>query len=170
VAECAVWTGSVMTDDRPLPQYGEYATPEQQAAAMGRHYVAPLPPQPVAPVVPAPQPVAPEDRLQVPGHRIDRFATIFQLGIAIAVLINSDYFHLSENVNPTFTEVGIPLQLPASIDQLGGLLLAVNVVALAGTMVWAYWTLRRGRLAFYIPFLGYLAFAIFLGVVLALNR
>ena len=39
-AGCVDWTGSAMTDDRPRPQYGEYATPEQQEVAAA--YIAQL--------------------------------------------------------------------------------------------------------------------------------
>jgi hypothetical protein len=47
-------------------------------------------------------------------------------------------------------------------------LLGANIVLLLATIVWAFATLRRGRLAFYIPLVGYLAFSAVLGVALAI--
>jgi hypothetical protein len=158
-----------MTDDRPAPQYGEYATPEQQAAAMGHAYVAPLPPPPAG----APHPAAPAppgeqlrgqqqrgEQLRGNGHFIDRFVTVFQLGIGLLFLISSDWFHLAENANSALAETGITTRLPTSVDKYGWVLLGVNILFLLATIVWAYATLRRGRRAYYIPFVGYFAFSV----------
>jgi Family of unknown function (DUF6264) len=165
--ECVASTGRPMTEDRPRPQYGEYATPEQQAAAMGQLYVPPAPTQPVAP---APQTIPAESRLAPPGNRADRFATIFLLGIGLAVLINSDFFHLSENLNPAFEELGLAFRVSSSVDALGPWLLGANIVALLATMAAAYRRLRQGRLSFYIPLVGYVVFTLIVGLVIYLHR
>jgi hypothetical protein len=155
-----------MTDDRPIPQYGEYATPEQQAAAMGHAYVPPLPPPPAG----APHPAAPAppgeqlrgEQLRGSGHFVDRFVTTFQLGVGLLFLISSDWFHIAENANSALSETGLTTRLPSSVDQYGWVLLGVNILFLGATIVWAYATLRRGRRAYYIPFVGYFAFSIVL--------
>jgi hypothetical protein len=157
-----------MTDPRPRPEYGEYATPEQQAAAMGKAYLAP--PEPETAVA-----VRAETRgkdtatnpLRLGGNVIDRFVTIFQLGIGLVLLISSDFFHLGENANTDLAEIGIDQKIPVTIDHYGALLLGANIVLLLATFVWAFLTLRRGRLAFYIPLVGYLAFSAVLGLALA---
>ncbi len=152
-----------MTDSRPRPEYGEYATPEQQAAAMGRAYVPP--PDPATRVVaevPVPGEAPQPNPFVLSGSLIDRFVTVFQLGVGLVLLISSDFFHFAENSNSFAEEAGISQRVSVGIDHYGWLLLGANIVLLLATFVWAYSTLRRGRLAFYIPFLG---FVVFLGVV-----
>jgi hypothetical protein len=160
-----------MSDSRPRPEYGEYATPEQQAAAMGRAYVPP--PDPSTRVVVAVPAVGEEPKAEpfrLGGHLLDRFVTIFQLGIGLVLLISSDFFHLGENSNIAAEELGISQRVSLGIDQYGWLLLTANIVLLLATFVWAYSTLRRGRLAFYIPFVGYLAFVGVVAITVALVR
>ncbi len=164
-----------MTDDRPLPQYGEYATPEQQAAAMGRTYVPPTPP-------PAPETrvnIAPpgsrvgagagegsaNQGMVLPGNAADRFATIFQIGIGIVFLINSDYFHFSQNINSAMADLGPTFRIAASIDHYAWLLLVANGIFLVLTALWAYHRIRHDKLAFFVPVIGYVAFNLFLGIV-----
>ncbi len=160
-----------MTDPRPRPEYGEYATPEQQAAAMGRAYVPP--PEPETRIAP-PEDARGKDTAANPfrlgGNVIDRFFTIFQLGIGLVLLLSSDFFHLGENANTDLAELGITQKIPVAIDQYGWILLGANIVLLLATFVWAFATLRRGRLAFYIPVVGYLAFSAVLGVAITVLR
>jgi hypothetical protein len=159
-----------MTDDRPRPEYGEYATPEQVAAAMGRRYVPPVevPVPPVPPVqASTDQPSADEPMsLRIPGHPIDRFATIFQLGIGLVFLLNSNYFQFGEVYNSTASEVGLPTSVSSTIDSYGWLLLTANIVLYLATAVTAYLRLRRGKLAFWIPFLGFAVFYTFLLILI----
>ena len=160
-----------MTNPRPRPEYGEYATPEQQAAAMGRAFV-PLPtPETRVPVAtPTPAEATASTSLRLGGNLIDRFVTIFQLGIGFVLLLSSDFFHLGENANIDLADLGISQRVPVAIDQYAWLLLGANIVLLLATFVWAYATLRRRRLAFYIPLVGYLAFSAVLGFAITLLR
>ncbi|HEY1529757.1 MAG TPA: DUF6264 family protein [Galbitalea sp.] len=153
-----------MADDVPRPQYGEYATPEQVAAAMGKRYVPPaiMPPPPAA-----------EDRQEVPafrlpGNAIDRFATIFQLGIGLVFLLNSDYFHTSQSYDQVSTLFGVAITISSAINSWGWALLTGNIVLLLLTAVWALLRLRHGKLAFWVPILGFAVFDLCLTVVLAI--
>ena len=171
MVECADWIGKPMTDSRPAPQYGEYATPEQQAAAMGRPFVPP--PDPATRVaVPAPMSDAtpPSASVGPGGHVIDRFLTIFELGIAIVLLVSADFSHVAENANTALEGFGISHRIPVAIDHYAWLLLASNIVLLLATFVWAFAWLRRGRLAFYIPLVGYLVFSAVLGIAIGVSR
>jgi hypothetical protein len=158
-----------MSDSRPLPEYGEYATPEQQAAAMGRVYV---PPPDLA--TPASVVASPPDERAAPhtdrprGNLLDRFVTLFELGIGIALLLSTDYSRLGENTNLTLKAMGSTQKASLAIDHYSWILLGANIVLLLASVVWAYATLRRGRLAFYIPIVGFFAFATVLGVVLTI--
>jgi hypothetical protein len=161
-----------MTDDRPRPQYGEYATPEQQAAAMGKHYVPPTPPPApetrvnlAPPTAEGQQPAVP---MTLPGNAADRFATIFQIGIGVVALINSDYFQFSAKFNATMSGFGSSLRVPASIDHFAWLLLAANAVFLILTALWAYSRIRHDKLAFFVPVIGLLAFDASFGIFMSL--
>ena len=158
-----------MSDDhtnpppRPAPQYGEYATPQQQAAAMGREYVAPAP-TPVPATAAHPAAAARQGQLPEFGHLVDRFATVVQLGVGLLSLITSDWFDFATDTNVAFAKAGIALKVPTVVDHYGWVLLGANILFLAATMVWAYARLRRGRRAYFIPFVGYCAFGIFAGI------
>jgi hypothetical protein len=171
VAACVDWTGKRMTDSRPRPEYGEYATPEQQAAAMGRAYVPPPHPEsPSAAIGDPPGEETAANPFRPGGNLIDRFVTIFQLGIGFVVLLNSDFFQLSEKTNLLASELGVSQRISSNVDHYAWLLLGANIVLLIATCVWAYVVLRRGRLAFYIPFVGYLAFMAVVGTTIILVR
>jgi Family of unknown function (DUF6264) len=171
VGACGDWTGKQMTDPRPQPEYGEYATPEQQAAAMGKTYVPPSAPETrVAAPEESPDKETPASPFRLSGNLIDRFVTIFQLGIGVLLLLSSDFFHLGENANVDLADLGISQRIPVAIDHYGWLLLSANIVLLLATFFWAYATLRRGRLAFYIPAVGYLAFSAVLGLAISVLR
>jgi hypothetical protein len=127
---------------------------------MGREYIAPVPtPVPVS----TPQPVATSQQGQLPeyGHLVDRFATVVQLGVGLLSLITSDWFDFATDTNPALAKAGVALRVPTVIDHYGWVLLGANILFLAATIVWAYARLRRGRRAYYIPFVGYCAFALF---------
>jgi hypothetical protein len=156
--------GKTMTDDRPMPQYGEYATPEQQAAAMGKQYVAPTPPPEPGTRVDLAAPVAAQERLRIPGNAVDRFATIFQLGIGLVLLLNSDFFHIAETLNTVAQEFGSSHRVATSLDAFGWVFLGANIVFLLATMVASYLRLRRAKLAFWVPFVGYFAFSLVIAI------
>jgi hypothetical protein len=164
-----------MTDDRARPQYGEYATPEQQAAAMGKLYVPPPAAETrvIVPGVPGPgmagEPGEPTS-LRLGGNLIDRFVTIFQLGIGLVALVQADWFHFGENYNTLMTELGVTDKVPLAVDHYAWPILAANIILLLATFVWAYATLHRGRIAFYIPAVGLFAFCGLLNLVLALVK
>jgi hypothetical protein len=164
-----------MTDDRARPQYGEYATPEQQAAAMGKLYVPP-PAAETRVIVPgAPGPgmssePGEQTSLRLGGNLIDRFVTIFQLGIGLVALVQTDWFHIGENYNTLVTELGVTEKVPLAIDHYAWVFLVANIILLVATFVWVFATLRRGRLAFYIPAVGFFAFCGLLDLVVALVK
>jgi hypothetical protein len=146
---------------------------------MGRAYVPPPDPDPDPDSETQTQTAVPGDAagketvaspLRLGGNLIDRFITIFQLGIGLVLLLSSDFFHFGENANIALAELGISQKIPLTVDRYGWLVLAANIVLLLATFVWAYATLRRGRLAFYIPVVGYIAFSTMVGVLVSVLR
>ena len=149
---------------RPRPQYGEYATPQEQAKIIAES----LPPvssllvphvTPTSPKVPdavtrvsTPEPSAPRR-----PRRWDFILSAALLGYAtinvIAQLVARDT--LAAVAKQFFISQGIgdytPTALAASLGN------ALNVITLALfllTVLVTVWTLRRGRVAFWVPIAG----------------
>jgi hypothetical protein len=176
-----------MSDERPRPQYGEYATPEQQAHAMGKRPIPPLrhlpemppPPDPAKRVVDptqlpnstkAPDPtnrvLDPTQGIgsapRVAGHPVDRVFTIVLLGLGLFQLLDSiqGYLDFRVALNQLATQFGLSYAAPAAAAQAGYWILASNVVLLVLTAVVAIRFVRSSRIAFYVPLIGYLLFEI----------
>ena len=147
-----------MTDSRPRPEYGEYATPEEQARAMGREPVAatPAPQPPAAPVPP------PATATAVRAGSGNRFFTIFFLLIGLLELILGapGFYNLPEFLKLGEKATGNSVPVPASLDGLGIWVIVLNVVIYLLTALWAISALRRGRYSAYIPIIGCLVFFI----------
>lgn len=164
-----------MTDDRPRPQYGEYATPEQQAAAMGRTGV------PSSAQTPAPEPrpdfsqsrpyAQQHEAQQRTGTYAGRVITIFLLvvgGLNLATTVPTD-LDLSKAMHDASSLYGSSLpSLPSSINGAGIPVLIANIVLYALTVLWAVWAIRKGRPSVHIPIVGFLVFALVVCVLLVL--
>jgi len=151
-------------DERPRPQYGEYATPEEQRARIqqpdatwaletgqavdGAHlHPAPADAPPVAPV-PA----------MTPARGVDRVVTLALLALgALNVVITAvSYFDLAGLADQAMTLLGIEGEF-TNIEsaQLWGPIAAVVLVAgFALTAFLAWRNLRRGRISWWIPLVG----------------
>lgn len=156
-----------MTDPRPRPQYGEYATPDEVAALRGPA----TPPSGPPPGPPAAKPVT-------GGRRFDRPVTIALLFFGVFNLIQSA---------PVFLDFGPTLKRAAGTVQYGGydlgalefgdsariggyVLLGASIVLLLIAAALSYVALARGRIAFWIPLLAgaltVVCYLVVIGVVL----
>lgn len=156
-----------MSDERPRPQYGEYATPEQQERAANqnmpqRRFVGP----PITPT-PPPPPVtaasAPPGLYSSSKHPLDRFATIFMLGIGAFFLLSSiaSYVNFSGTLSAGYRQFGAGnFPEPALADRIGIILLIAHSVLYVLTALLTVRRLARGGIAFWIPLLGFVAFVI----------
>lgn len=179
-----------MADSRPRPEYGEYATPEEQARAMGRNPLpVPVPDAAASPgaeagadaagSLPAPDPttrIASSPALVVPQQSsfANRVFTIFLLGIGGLLLLDnipgflnfqSSYAKsekLMEGILGTQT-----VAVPASVGHAGIWILVANIVIYLATILWAARALRRGRGAAYIPVLGFIVFVLVACILIA---
>ncbi|WP_029144561.1 DUF6264 family protein [Microbacterium luticocti] len=149
-------------DPRPRPQYGEYATPEQQRA----HIREPAPSQPAPVPVDAARPPASARR---PGnaaraampHPVDRIVTFALLAYgAVQVVLSavslSDVAALADS---SYRMMGVPgsfTDTPAA-RAWGIAASVVLVVAYLLTAVLAVRAVRRGRIAWWIPVTGAVA-------------
>jgi hypothetical protein len=157
-----------MSDERPRPQYGEYATPEQQAAAMGKKYVPPVPEPVAAPPTPtnAGATYARPYPQRQPGY-VNRFFTVFFLGLG-ALMLFADapvYLNFASALRGAYESSGISITVPSSLNPAGIPILVANVILYLASVLLSILALRRGRIAFYIPVVGFIVFAITAGII-----
>lgn len=167
-----------MTDSRPRPQYGEYATPEEQAKAIG----IPLHDVHVharAAAAPQPSPVEAPGGPAVGGSTIgstggsteggttqlrparrprDSVTTVVLLGLGLAWVILSipGASDLVGTLNRTYAIQGYTGHYgPVALASALGLAINISSIALWGiTCAVSIAVLRRHRRAFYIPLIG----------------
>ncbi|OZD53400.1 hypothetical protein CH252_11555 [Rhodococcus sp. 06-1477-1B] len=157
-------TPAAADESRPRPQYGEYATPEEQRARIRRPEVtealeagvAPQP-EPVAekapPATPTPMPV-PTTR----GGRVDRIVTfglliygLFTVVTTIIQLLNfpeyANNFARVFRVDATFTNLTAGYVWGAAAA-------AVTGIGWLFTAMLTWRSMKRGRISFWIPLVG----------------
>ena len=155
--------GPTMTDERPRPEYGEYATPEQQAAAMGHRYV---PPEPVSA---PPAPPAPAPYVGRPSGYANRFFTIFLLGLGALSLFENvpTFLNLATALKTAATTAGMAsTTVPSSVNGAGIPILVANVVIYLAAVLLSILALRRGRTSFYIPVVGFAVFILVASILI----
>lgn len=148
-------------EPRPRPQYGEYATPEQQRA----HIRQPAPSQAPVPVEQAPPQAPPAGAPWMRGHAasshahpVDRIVTIALLayGALNVVFALPAYFNLPAYMKQVMTILGIAGDF-TNLDgaRLWGPIAAAVLVAGFAVTAWiAVRHVRRGRLSWWIPVVG----------------
>jgi len=156
---------------RPAPQYGEYATPEQQRELIRRSGgTPPAAPdadsagQPPAPVVPAPVTPAlaahPAEGAAnaAPRRRGDRFVTIALLAYGLFTVVTTipQLVRYSSFAQSWLEMAGIQAEFTAveSGRLWGGIAAAVFALGWIVTTLISWRMLTRGRLSWWIPLVG----------------
>ncbi|GAA1470645.1 DUF6264 family protein [Microbacterium thalassium] len=149
-------------DHRPRPRYGEYATPEEQRARIRVPDPALMDPVPHVAAEPAsapsPAPVAEAAGGQRRGRLWDRLLTWALLGYGFITVLSSvtalmDYGAFAA----TFLEIlGVDAELADPSAGTGWGIGAAVVLALGWilTAVLSWFSLRAGRISFWIPLVG----------------
>lgn len=155
-----------MSDERPHPQYGEYASPEQQAKAMGLKHVPPITPV-LAPGVSGPAAQLPPRPYNLSGsvatapvtpRRWDLTVSAILLGYGLFTVVSGffQYADLGSLINRVYEAQGVTGAF--SSNRLAGVLAIVinvsDVVLFLATTLITVRVLRRGKVAFYIPLIG----------------
>jgi hypothetical protein len=150
--------------ERPRPQYGEYASPEQQAAASGtpyRPHVHAAPPHGQAPAPIAPPP-GHDTRIGAPPVQANRrwdfvlSSLLLGYGLFIVLFGSSQYTDLAGLINTQLyapQKIGTFAATPLSA-QLGVVIIVSQAVLYLITAVLTVLRLRAGRIAFWIPIVG----------------
>jgi hypothetical protein len=166
-----------MTEPRPRPQYGEYASPEEQARAIGiplEHAPHTTPPAPPAAAPPARKPEKSEHAVQHPGtgqpdavgldtrarvrRSRDTVVTVMLLGLGLAWILLSipGTSDLAGTLDRTYAIQGYTGHYgPVALASALGLAINISSLVLWGiTCAVSIAVLRRHRRAFYIPLIG----------------
>lgn len=155
-----------MSADRP--QYGEYATPEEQRARAG------LPPlgsdatasapvnEPSARPAPAPMGAAPAPApVARPANPLGRLVTAMLLGVGLVNVITSipGFLDLSTTLDASLGILGIDGEFSnfAAARVWGVVAVIVLVVGYVATAWLSFRRLKRGRSAWWIPLVGFVA-------------
>ncbi len=152
-----------MTEDRrPPAQYGEYATPEEQQRAKGL-------PEPLADEAPAdaaqPTPTAapsaaaphPEPAPSRHPHPVDRIVTLVLLALGLFVWLNGipGYLALADALQTVFDQLeGGTYAAADTAAALGVTALVVQAAIWGATAASAWFAMKRGKLAWWIPVVG----------------
>ncbi|CAN5251461.1 hypothetical protein BH09ACT3_BH09ACT3_12910 [soil metagenome] len=139
-----------MTEERPRPQYGEYATPEQQRAAGG----APVPhgraPEPTTPAPGPPSAV-------VQPRPWDRILSIALLAFGLYNVITGvvQFRDLGAMLNQVYELQGVGSYTETALTAaLGTVIVVSQVVIFLVTLTITMSLLRRAKLAFWVPLVG----------------
>jgi len=174
-------------DERPRPQYGEYASEAERAAAIERSGAAGPAPRETPAGSDAPvRPAAPKATAGAPGQParpapdrtvntgFDRIATIFLLMFGLVYIIGGagSYFTLGASMERMFAQLGVGEYTPTTLTPIIGIVIVVSegIIWLLAAG-WSYLRISRGRPSWWIPLvagiLGFLVSVALLGVLLA---
>jgi hypothetical protein len=147
-------------DERPRPQYGEYATPEEQRARIQRPEVTESLEAGVAPRS-EPSVAVPSAAAPKPGPLADRFVTFGLLIYGFVTVVSTiiqllDFPGYAERAAQIF---GVEATYTAlNAGYVWGAVAAVAYGVGYLVTAWLTWRrLRRGRIAFWVPLVGFVA-------------
>lgn len=143
-----------MTDPRPRPQYGEYA------------------PISAAPETPPAEPVAatePEPTPQPTAKRNSRdliFTTaLLVIGVWDVFASFAQYANLAALIQQAYDQLGVGEFTSTEFALTMGSVINIGRIVILGIVVLlALWRISRGKLAFWIPLVGAVVAAIFVGI------
>ncbi|MDT0156624.1 DUF6264 family protein [Microbacterium sp. ARD32] len=166
-----------MSMDRP--QYGEYASPEEQRARAG------LPPLEQTPTASAPPPAPPAalsprhtqqqahvaTQARRPAGRADRLIAMVLLGIGLVNVLTSipGFLQLSDSLDQSLKMLGVDADFSNfQAARVWGVIAVVALMAGYATTLWL--TVRRiraGRSAWWVPLLGFVATMVLVSVCIS---
>ncbi|MFE5407991.1 DUF6264 family protein [Microbacterium sp. NPDC056569] len=156
---------------RPRPQYGEYATPEEQRSRIQQP--APWQLEPVAPImtdVPADGIPAAPAVAEKRQHPVDRIVTFALLAYGLVNVITSvpaflDYGAYAETM---LGVMGVDVEISDPSAGRAWAIAAVVVLAIGwcATAALSVWNMRRSRVTWWIPLVGGIVFSLTAGALM----
>ena len=163
--------------ERPRPEYGEYASDDEYAAALARSGAEPVrSPHPVLQVHRESQrPTASERSTAVSTRRaFDRIATVFFLAFGAVSILGSaaNFMNFRQSLPEMVTQLGMgEFHSTEQTAMMGIVMLASQVLLWAAAAVWSFRRIKRLKLAWWVPILvgaiSFILLSILLGSVLA---
>ena len=140
------------------PEYGEYASAEDQAKAIARSRPrgASIP----EPSLAEPAPEQPPSAAAAPGGMLDRLVTVVLLALGLVYLIGGagGYLDLPTTLDTVYAQFGIGDYTPiAATAAFGIAFVASQAVIWVISALWSYRRLSRGRRSWWVPMLGAIA-------------
>ncbi len=167
------YTGVVSNEsERPKPQYGEYASEDERAAALARSGGSSTHADPQAPPVDG----TAHSKIPAPDHRnpFDRIVTVFLLSFGAVTIFGSaaNFLNFGEKLPQMVAELGMgEFHATAHTAGMGIVMLVGQALLWVLAAVWSYRRMRRQKLSWWVPvLLGALSFivlSILLGSVLS---
>lgn len=171
-----------MSDQHEQPEYGERATPEQQAEAIRRS--GGVPEAQRAAELPSPvsrsadglprvaSAAATSGRSATPPtgkYLANRFATVFLLGVGLVAVIQSvfGYLNLAESIQTLYAQQGIGDYVETPLTSTIGIALVIVHTVLWVAAAWVSMrVLAAGRMAWWIPLVGAVIAFVVMGVLM----
>jgi hypothetical protein len=159
---------------RPRPQYGEYASPEEQRARIQQP--APWQGEPAAPIMTdLPEPAVPSapaaaSEARPRPRQVDRIVAFALLAYGLVNVISSvaaflDYGAYAETML-SMLGVDVPLSDPDAGTAWGIAAVLVLAIGWCVTTVVSVWNMRRGRVTWWIPLVGGVVFTFIAGALM----
>ncbi|MEO7348441.1 MAG: DUF6264 family protein [Terrimesophilobacter sp.] len=165
--------------ERPRPEYGEYASSDEQEAALTRSGVTP--PHPVAEGVDS---LTPQALRGVSHHEAvegdsarrvaDRLVTVFLISFWAIFVIGdaASFLNLGESLRAPMKQIGIDDFQPTALTAAAGIAMLVSQAVLwALAAAWSYRRLSRRMTAWWVPVvlgaLSFIVIVVVLGTLLA---
>jgi hypothetical protein len=152
-----------MNMDRP--QYGEYATPEEQRARAGlppieAGPVAPATPQPATPQPATPQSATPQPAAAAPAApSAGRLVTLVLLGVGLFNVLSAipNFLNLSDTLQQSLKMFGSDAEFTnyAAAKNWGVIALVVLMAGYAATIWLSVLRMRAARSSWWVPLVGF---------------
>lgn len=158
-----------MTPEAEQPQYGERATPEEQAKAVAQSGGV-QEWQRRAAIPPAHKRHTPDNTSATPVSTFNRLATLILLGVGLVAVVQSafGYLELGTTIQTLYTEQGIGDYTSTQLTGVIGVsLIIVHAVVWTATAWVSLGVLARGRTSWWIPLVGALINFIIMALLLA---
>ncbi|MEN2740080.1 DUF6264 family protein [Microbacterium sp. X-17] len=143
-------------EPHPRPQYGEYATPEEQRARIQQPAYPPASPPVAPPLAPAPRPI-PQAATRAPArrHPVDLVVTVGLLAYGLVTVVTSvpALLDMSAYTSQLLSVIRVNAQLsdPDAARGFGIAAAAVMIVLWLAAASLSWLRIRRGRIAWWIP-------------------
>lgn len=158
--------------ERPRPEYGEYASGDEQSAALARSGAIPTPERKVPAAPTQTRKATPE--VYSARSVADRLVTVFLMSFWAVFILGdaASFLNLGLALRAPMKQIGIENYQATELTAVVGIAMLVSqLVVWAVAAIWSYRRLSRKQISWWVPVvlgvLGFILIAILLGSLLA---